>query len=106
MNIQTNPAWFDRVFESVIGSHLLNISNDMYYWRDGNHEIDFVITKDNETIGIAIKSNQNITSSGAEKFRKCFPNARLVFLTLESGKDFLRIPYDVDLWGFLKSLAR
>jgi uncharacterized protein len=106
IRIQSDPAWFGRVFEAAIGSHLLNISKELYYWRDGNHEIDFVITKNNETIGIDVKSNHNTGSSGTEKFRYCFPHAKLVFLTRESGREFLQLPYDSDLWGFLRSLAR
>jgi uncharacterized protein len=106
IRIQSDPAWFGRVFEAAIGSHLLNISKELYYWRDGNHEIDFVITKNNETIGIEVKSNHNTGSSGTEKFRYCFPHAKLVFFTRESGREFLQLPYDSDLWGFLRSLAR
>ena len=56
-----NPALIDPgvndgqnrefVFENLIGSHLLNIFYGssrfkLYYWREGNKEIDYIITKD------------------------------------------------------------
>jgi predicted AAA+ superfamily ATPase len=62
MEIQMQPEIYGRWVESALGAHLLNQSItqqiDLYYWREGNYEVDFVLQKGNKTIGIEVKSGR------------------------------------------------
>ncbi len=46
-SINLNPSTRGRLTESAIGAHLVNASIDgqlnVYYWRENNHEVDFVV---------------------------------------------------------------
>jgi predicted AAA+ superfamily ATPase len=94
---QANPAEWGRWVENIIGCHLLNssIKNDyeLFYWRHGNDEVDFIIKKQNKLIGIEVKSGNRLKSSGLEKANKQLHFYK-TFLTGVEGmnwKDFLRI---------------
>ncbi len=87
-----------RLVESVVGTHLVNASkNDVYYWREDNKEVDFVVKVKGKLIAIEVKSGRKITSlSGLEIFRQKFsPDSLLLVGTggidLES---FLKTPLE------------
>ncbi len=92
------PAKWGRVVESAIGSHLLNNSfidgYKVYYWRDGNNEIDFVLEKRGTVIGIEVKSGNSENPKGMSAFKK----QNDPYKTLVVGKtgipweEFLKIP--------------
>lgn len=71
-----NPKLWGRLVESSIGTHLINhaISEryNLYYWRDGNYEVDFVLEKGDKVIGLEVKSGMKTENAGmgvfAEKF--------------------------------------
>lgn len=96
--ITQQPAAWGRIVESAIGAHLLNSSliegYKVFYWRNRNDEVDFVIEKRGKVIGLEVKSTGNILkTSGMEAFNNTFkPNK--VFLIGAGGmpwQDFLRI---------------
>ncbi len=45
--IKENSEIWGRHIESAVGAHLLNVSRNgyikLFYWRDGNYEVDFVL---------------------------------------------------------------
>ena len=49
--IQAKPGEWGRMVESAIGAHLINhsLTNgfNLYYWREGNYEVDFVLEQKN-----------------------------------------------------------
>ena len=52
---------------------------NVYYWREGNHEVDFVISKKNSVAAIEVKSNSEATNTGLQEFDKKFhPKTSLV----------------------------
>ncbi len=76
--IASNPAQWGRWVESAIGAHLLNhIRTDainLFYWRQGNHEVDFVLEHKGKVIGLEIKSGHTQHSSGMAAFaEQCKP---------------------------------
>lgn len=96
--ITGQPEIYGRWVESAIGSHLLNQSLteqlSLYYWREGNHEVDFVLQKGSKVIGIEVKSGRNKSSSGIPEFAKRF-NPNKVLLVGREGipvEEFLMIP--------------
>jgi predicted AAA+ superfamily ATPase len=74
--ITEQPEIYGRWVESAIGSHLLNQSIteqiNLHYWREGNHEVDFVLQKGSKVIGIEVKSGRNKSASGIPEFNKRF----------------------------------
>jgi predicted AAA+ superfamily ATPase len=64
-----------RLTESCIGSYLLSQSNTgIFYWREDNQEVDFVVTLKGKTIAIEVKSGKNLkAASGLEVFSKKHP---------------------------------
>lgn len=92
------PEIYGRWIESAIGAHLLNQSlteqMDLYYWREGNHEVDFVLQKGNKTIGIEVKSGRNKLSSGIPVFSKYFNPVKILLVGKEGIPiaEFLTIP--------------
>jgi len=55
-------AW-GRLVESAVGSHILNSSVasgiETLYWREGNHEVDFVLKRGDTVVGIEVKSGRS-----------------------------------------------
>lgn len=71
-----NPKLWGRLVESAIGTHLINhiISEkyNLYYWRDGNYEVDFVLEKGDKIIGMEVKSGIKATNAGMSVFSEKF----------------------------------
>lgn len=89
-------AW-GRIFESGIGAHLVSQAFthrfEVFYWRDGNDEVDYVLRKKGSVIAIEVKSNQVKQSSGQETFRVKF-NPKRAFIVGGGGirvEEFLTI---------------
>ncbi|MFC6195090.1 ATP-binding protein [Dyadobacter subterraneus] len=95
--IRSNPSEWGRIVESAIGAHLLNnsISENykVYYWRERDREIDFVLEYKNQVVGIEVKSGAKQSSSGMAAFQKQF-QPRKIYLIGDTGlpwQEFLNI---------------
>jgi predicted AAA+ superfamily ATPase len=92
------PEIYGRWVESAIGAHLLNqcITDqvNMYYWREGNHEVDFVLQKGNKTIGIEVKSGRNKLYTGIPAFSQRFNPTKILLVGREGIpiEEFLTTP--------------
>ena len=62
-----NPELWGRLVESSVGTHLINYSiserYNLYYWRDGNYEVDFVLEKGDRVIGLEVKSGMKFDTT-------------------------------------------
>lgn len=77
------PDNWGRLVETAIGANLVNSAAsdgiEVYYWRDGNAEVDYVLAKGGKLVGIEVKSSvKKMSPWGLEEFRKKFPSARTV----------------------------
>lgn len=96
--ITGQPEIYGRWVESAIGAHLLNLcitgQVNIYYWREGNHEIDFVLQKGNKTIGIEVKSGRNKLSTGIPAFSRHFNPTKILLVGREGipVEEFFTIP--------------
>ena len=83
---RTHKAFWGRLTESAIGAHLINgAANGFYevfYWRNHNQEVNFILKKRNKLIAIEVKSQHvhNTTSSGLRTFSSSFPTTRKLIL--------------------------
>ncbi len=80
--IMDRRAW-GHIFESGIGAYLVSQAFihrfEVFYWRERNDEVDFVLRKKDSVVGIEVKSNAEKNTAGLEKFRNDFqPKTALV----------------------------
>lgn len=73
-------SYWGRLVESTVGSHLCNTAathEEISYWRESPHEVDFVISDALRLIAIEVKSGASTGKlTGLEAFTKCHPAAK------------------------------
>ncbi len=77
-----------RVFELIVGAQLVRADESLYYWREGNDEVDFVLKKGRSLYAIEVKSGRKKSAKGLQKFKSKFPEAKLVIITCDNYKAF------------------
>ena len=75
-DVQLEPKIWGRFVESAIGAHLINASVsdgiNVFYWREKNEEVDFILEKDNQLIALEVKSGKNTSAKGIAAFNKLY----------------------------------
>jgi len=81
---RSNPESWGRIVESAIGAHLLNWSFEypfrVYYWRDRNLEVDFILEKGGKLIALEVKSGRKKISRGLSEFTTQFNPVRSIIV--------------------------
>lgn len=92
--ILDRKAW-GHIFESGIGAYLVSQAFinrfDVYYWRERNDEVDFILHKKGILIAIEVKSNAEKRTTGLTKFKQLY-NPKTSFIVGDGGisvEDFL-----------------
>lgn len=74
------PDEWVRMVESAVGSCLVNQSIkegfSVYYWREGNDEVDFVLELQGNIIAIEVKSSISRNTKGMQSFDRKFHPAK------------------------------
>jgi predicted AAA+ superfamily ATPase len=93
---QLQPEIWGRHVESAMGPHLVRAARlgdiNLYYWREGNDEVDFVIERKGKLIGLEVKSGRTQSAKGMDVFQRKV-GADKVLLIGNSGipwQDFLK----------------
>ena len=77
---QADRTFWGRIVESAVGAHLLNTATSdvrVYYWREGQHEVDFVLQRGPDAVAIEVKSGPRRGSlSGLATFEQRFKPQR------------------------------
>ena len=91
----------ERLTESAVGAHLLNATVagecELFYWRDNNREVDFVVRKGKRLTAIEVKRGGILASfHGLDAFSKAYrPTKSLIVGTGGIALDrFLSTPVD------------
>ena len=70
----THPELWGRWVESAVGCFLLDQAEELeyqlYYWRENNEEVDFIIAYGERLIAIEVKSGRRQQNSGMGTFHK------------------------------------
>lgn len=79
----TDSKRWGQIFESAIGAYIISEAFvhrfEVYYWREGNDEVDFVLKKNQKIVAIEVKSNGETKTTSMERFHKLFyPLATIV----------------------------
>lgn len=83
-----NPEEYGRVFESLVGAQLNRTNEELYYWRESNFEVDFVLKRGRDLWAIEVKSGRKKNSRGLERFKMNFPQAKIALVTLDNYNKF------------------
>jgi len=74
--ILTDPAEWGRIVGSSIGAYLINQSVrsgfSLYYYRERNDEVDFILHYDHKIIALEVKSSYSANSKSLEAFKQKF----------------------------------
>jgi predicted AAA+ superfamily ATPase len=74
--VYTTPKVWGRWAESAVGAHILNAADEydykVYYWRDKNDEVDFIIEHYGQCAAIEVKSGRRTMNKGLSVFKNKF----------------------------------
>lgn len=77
-----DEVWWGRLVENAAGAYFCNglpgSEYQLTYWREGDKEIDFVITRGAEVWAIEVKSGRAGKMAGLERFRSRYPKVRVI----------------------------
>ena len=72
----TDPQLWGRWVESAVGCYLLDKADeldcDLFYWRENNEEVDFVLRRADKLLAIEVKSGKRQSNSGLSTFRQMY----------------------------------
>ncbi|MBL6988874.1 MAG: ATP-binding protein [Bacteriovoracaceae bacterium] len=89
----------DFVFEATVGTKLLQVSKELYYWRKGNYEVDFVLRWQKKIYAVEVKSGKTRRASGLELFCQQFVGSIPIIVSKDNYLEFISDPQ-----SFLRSL--
>lgn len=73
--ILDRKSW-GRIFESGVGAYLVSQAFvhrfEVFYWREKDAEVDFILRKKGSVVAIEVKSNAEKRTEGLDKFRQLF----------------------------------
>lgn len=75
-SILRDDAWRGRLFESVVGAYLSKLPGRLFYWSEGNYEVDFVREVDGEVIAYEVKYGLKQKTKSLATFKRRFPEAK------------------------------
>ncbi len=83
-----------RVFELIVGAQLVRTNEQLYYWREGKYEVDYVLKKGRNIWAIEVKSGKSSRSKGLEAFKKKYAKSVLITITQENYFEFEKSPME------------
>jgi predicted AAA+ superfamily ATPase len=80
-----DPEYWGRLTESAVGAHLLNAASvaglDLQYWRERNHEVDFVLRAGRRYSALEVKTARGaIDAPGLSAFAHAWKPVRTVLI--------------------------
>ena len=98
---RTDRDFWGRLTESAVGAHLAGSAAagvcDVFYWRERNHEVDFVVRVGRAVIAIEVKSGRRRDElAGMSEFAARFKPARKLLVGDDgiSVDEFLSAPVE------------
>ena len=85
--VMDRKTW-GHIFESAVGAYLVSQAFvhrfEVFYWRERNEEVDFVLRKKGVLVAIEVKSNAEKRTEGLDTFRQLF-NPKNSFIVGDGG---------------------
>lgn len=82
---QSDPERWGALVETCVGAHLNHAHErgdaELFYWRDGGNEVDFILRRGDQLLAIEVKSGRpRKTTRGMDAFRKAYPEAKILIV--------------------------
>ncbi len=82
---RSDSEFWGRLTESAVGAHLANAAArglcELFYWREGNRDVDFVLRSGRVVVGIEVKSGRAaLTHPGLAAFNEAFTPTRMLLV--------------------------
>lgn len=82
--VREDPILWGRQVESAVGAYLLNVAEkedmQVYYWREKDAEVDFVLQRGDSYVGLEVKSNSDPWTKGLSTFDALFHPKRAMII--------------------------
>lgn len=99
---KADRTFWGRLVESAVGAHLYNAGFPdchLYYWREGDNEVDFIIERGGKYVAIEVKSGSgNGRHSGLKKFNERFNPLRTILVGDQGEPIEIFLSTDSDDW--------
>jgi predicted AAA+ superfamily ATPase len=82
--------WRGRVLEAAVGAALCRQERSVYYWRDGRHEVDYVVDTGSRIYAVEVKSGRIRGVGGLAAFLAHHPKAVPVIVDETKADHLLR----------------
>lgn len=90
LEAEVNASDRGRLFEIAIGAELARLPANLFYWREGGLEVDYILQKAKRVIAIEVKSGRKKPSKGLQHFRKLHPASEALIITPENYLSVLK----------------
>lgn len=90
--VLADPEKRGRIFEAAVGTQLLQLPGNLYYWREKQEEVDFIYKYQGLLYAVEVKSGRRKLSPGLKTFMEKFPKARPVIITPDNFACFSENP--------------
>jgi uncharacterized protein len=80
---RANAELWGRLVENAVGAHITNSYEsraEIFYWRDRDREVDFIVNTGAETSAVEVKSGRMKTAGGLRSFLDRMPEAKPVIV--------------------------
>ena len=89
--LDIDPSWRGFMMESLVGAHLARLPNtELFYWRDGPMEVDYILKSPEGLVAIEIQSGRHRKTNGLAAFAKQYPKVHCESWNQEQCLDFMR----------------
>jgi predicted AAA+ superfamily ATPase len=92
VSVATDAEQRGRAFELAGGAELMQQPGQLFYWRERNDEVDFVLQYPDRLYAIEVKSGRKKSGRGLEAFCRQAPQALRVIVTPDNFAHFSQDP--------------
>jgi predicted AAA+ superfamily ATPase len=82
--------WRGRVLEAAVGAALCKRERSVYYWREGQYEVDYVVNTGARLYAVEVKSGRARGSGGLAAFLERYPRAVPAIVDAPKARRLLR----------------
>lgn len=89
LDADLNQEQRGRALEIAVGCLLVRLPGSLYYWREGNAEVDYVYQYGKKLIAIEVKSGKKKNQNSLSLFLKKFPSSKTLLVTTDNFSTFI-----------------